>query len=64
MRVAVIDTANLTQFGNGAWVSCTFKILSTAPLGGSTVAGELQVVSDAASRKLPSTVVNGVVTVR
>ncbi len=64
MRVAVIDTANLTQFGNGAWVSCTFKIQSTAPLGGSTVAGELQVVSDAASRKLPSTVVNGVVTVR
>jgi hypothetical protein len=55
---------NRTLFGNGAWVSCSFQILSNAPLGGSTVAGEVQVVSDAASRKLPSTVVDGVVTVR
>jgi hypothetical protein len=64
LRLAVIDTANRTPFGNGAWVSCTFQILSNAPLGGSTVAGQLQVVNDAAARKLPSGVVNGVVTVR
>ncbi len=63
LRVLLVDTANLTTFGNGQLFRCQFQIKSDAPVGSSTVAGEKQLVGDADGEAFVTTISNGAVTV-